>query len=259
MQAAERTDGYQAAAGYYDLFASGHGDSALPSVAFFTALTPPGARVLDVGAGTGRITLPIAERAASVHALEPSATMRAVLLARISERPPLRSRVTVLPLAAPDFRLGRRFDYALVAGVLQFLTAAGRRELFEVLAAHLLPGGLLAIDMISDGPVPDWPDRLVEESVVGECRYRLRCGAKADGPEHARLRLTYTTQHSDGLVSTETVERDRYLHGRAATFADLAATGFSVVGGSAERAASAEPPDGGTLIARLEGTGEASC
>lgn len=238
---------YDAGAAYYDLFATLRGDSALPSVKFFTALAPAGGDVLEVGAGTGRITLPIAERAASVHALEPSRAMRSVLLAKLADRSALHSRVTVLPLAAPSFRLGRRFDYALAAGVLQFLSPQQRRELFATLTLHLHPGGTFALDMVREGTPPEWPQRLIENVAVGECRYTLHCAATALDQGRSRMWLTYTTWHDGAVIADDTAERVVYVHGHAEVAQDLAAHGFTVVDGT--RAHS----DGGALVARLTG------
>src|SRR5262245_59054990 len=98
-------DPYAFAAGYYDLFRAG--PDAWPPIGFFAALAPAGGRALEIGPGTGRITFAVAERVASVHCLERSATMRAVLLAKLAARPDLRDRVTVLAAAAPDFDLAR--------------------------------------------------------------------------------------------------------------------------------------------------------
>src|SRR5579864_3055065 len=52
----------------------------------FRELPLDGARVLEVGAGTGRLTLPVAARAAEVYALEPVAAMRRVLRRKIEAR-----------------------------------------------------------------------------------------------------------------------------------------------------------------------------
>lgn len=51
-----------------------------PLVQRVLSLLPPGGTVLDVGAGTGRYTLPIAQHAGKVVAVEPSAEMAAHLL-----------------------------------------------------------------------------------------------------------------------------------------------------------------------------------
>lgn len=225
------TEPYEFSAGYYDLFRMA--PDALPSVRFFTEATPPGCRALEVGPGTGRITLPVAERAASVHCVERSATMRAVLLAKLAERPHLMDRVTVLPAAAPDFRLGARFDHAYLAGVLEHVPHDGRAALFAVLRDHLVDGGTLAMDMVLDTPLPDVEERAFGEVTVGECRYALSCRIRAVGPARARLRYTYRTYHQSELIATEVTERDHWLHRRDDVLADLEALGLTPVAGGA--------------------------
>ena len=44
---------------------------------------PGGHGVVEVGAGTGRLTMPLAQRVTHVHAVEPAAAMRGLLLAKI--------------------------------------------------------------------------------------------------------------------------------------------------------------------------------
>lgn len=251
MPASETGHVYDAAAGYYDLFATLRGESALPSVGFFTSLAPADGDVLEVGAGTGRITLPIAERAARVHALEPSRAMRSVLLAKLADRSALHSKVTVLPLAAPSFRLGRQFDYALAAGVLQFFSPSQRREFFATLTLHLRRGGTLALDMVCEGTAPDWPRHLIEDVAIGECRYTLHCAATAFDQGRSRMSFTYTTWHNGHVIAEETAERDVYVHGHAEVSEDLEAHGFMVVNGTPAQSGCGESPDGGALVARL--------
>ena len=45
-----------------------------------------GARVLDIGAGTGRMAIPLANRGCEVVAVEPASGMLAQLLAKVGER-----------------------------------------------------------------------------------------------------------------------------------------------------------------------------
>jgi SAM-dependent methyltransferase len=62
--------------------------------------------VLEIGAGTGLITTSLADwTPAEIFALEPSAGMRAVLLSRLSSRPELLERVTVLSCDALSLEL----------------------------------------------------------------------------------------------------------------------------------------------------------
>ncbi|GAB3159950.1 class I SAM-dependent methyltransferase [Micromonospora sonneratiae] len=243
----EAPDPYAFAAGYYDLFR--RNEDALPSVKFFADLAPPGGHALEIGPGTGRLTLAVAEHAASVLCLERSATMRAVLLAKLAERPDLQARVTVLDVAVPPFRLGRRFDYAYLGGVLEHVRPADRPNLFQALADHLVDGGLLAMDMVLRQPAPDFSERVVDEVRVGECRYELSAAAIALGADESRLTYTYRTFHDDRLIATEKVQRPHHMHRPDPVLADLAAAGLVPAPGLTFAGVAADDP-GGVVVRR---------
>jgi len=244
--------GYDAAAAYYDIFAASLGGAALPRVAFFADLAQPKTRVLDVGSGTGRIALAIAERSAEVYCLEPSPAMRAVLLSKLAARHRLHSLVTVLDRAAPVFRVDRRFDYACLAGVLQYIAVDQRPILWRTLREHMQPGGLLALDMVDDKVDSEWPERLVNDTCVGDCRYTLHCSGSANGRDQVIVRMGYRTWFDGQVVSEDLVERFRFIHRPVEVMAELEDFGFQVFDGSARHPSSGLPrADGGTLVARL--------
>ncbi|TMR93183.1 class I SAM-dependent methyltransferase [Nonomuraea basaltis] len=72
--------------------------------------------IVDVGAGGGHGTRLIAQAVpeAEIVAVEPSATLRSVLLVRVNETTELRDRVTVLPEGLLEARLPPRLG-AVVA------------------------------------------------------------------------------------------------------------------------------------------------
>jgi ubiquinone/menaquinone biosynthesis C-methylase UbiE len=98
-----------------------------------------GARVADLGAGTGHLALPLAARGLSVTALEPARAMLAALQARIG---PGLDVVAVHGRAEATGLAAASFDLVLVADAVQWVDAelAGRE------AARLLaPAGTLAV------------------------------------------------------------------------------------------------------------------
>lgn len=244
--------GYETTAPYYDLFARAQDSSALPQMSFFADLVEPGQRVLDVGAGTGRIAVTVARAAEYVYCLEPSPAMRAALLARVLDHD-LVGRVTVLSGSAPDFQIPARFDYVYLAGVMQYLEPTQRRTLFDRIASHLDPGGIVAMDMIGGESGSGWPLYELARTAAGHAEYRLLCSANPEGPLLLRSHLRYQTRLHDRLIADEHVERVRHFHPTGDAVADLKESGLEVTGGSAlePNATSQPPPDGGTLIARL--------
>jgi SAM-dependent methyltransferase len=101
------------------------------------------APVLDLGAGTGRVALHLAERGHAVTAVDSDAELVAELSARARERG---LRVDCVPGDARTLGLGRRFGLAFAAmQVVQLLGGEkGRRALFARVRDHLEPGGRFA-------------------------------------------------------------------------------------------------------------------
>jgi SAM-dependent methyltransferase len=119
--------------------------------------------VLDVGAGTGRVTLDLVKHGHRVVALDQDPELLAELGRRTAGRP-----VETVPADARSFDLGRRFPLCLIPmQTIQLLGGpAGRREFLVCAARHLEPGGLLAISISEqlepfevldgmEGPYPD--------------------------------------------------------------------------------------------------------
>lgn len=110
----------------------------------WAAGTPPGSRVLELGAGTGRATAFLARAAGKVVALELSPEMLAVARQRLAGFPNV-------ALLAADMRRAGLFDcFDLVVAVndpfVHLLKDADRDRAFATAARSLGPGGRFLLD-----------------------------------------------------------------------------------------------------------------
>lgn len=112
MSGAFRVDG-----GAYDDFMGRYSTRLAPLFADF-ADAGPGARVLDVGAGTGALTAELVSRGASVAAADPSPEFVAVLRERFPDVAVHEAPAESLPFGAGEF------DLALAQLVVAFVTDA---------------------------------------------------------------------------------------------------------------------------------------
>jgi SAM-dependent methyltransferase len=109
----------------------------------------PGARVADVGAGTGHLALPLAARGYDVTAIEPAGEMLARLRAQAAARGlPVRAAHATAEAMPVD---PRSLDLVVVADALHFLDA---QLVGEEIGRVLRRGGALAVVTTALGDTP---------------------------------------------------------------------------------------------------------
>ena len=109
-----------------------------------------GGRVLELGAGTGRITLGIADDGSEIWALDASQTMLAALEAKRARRPlEVQSRVHTVLGDMRGFDLPERFPFIIIPyrAFLHNLTEADQLACLACVRRHLAPGGVLAFNV----------------------------------------------------------------------------------------------------------------
>lgn len=113
--------------------------------------------VLDIGSGTGHGIVAVADVLpdAEIYAIEPSPTMRAVLVSRIMQTEDLQKRATIIPSNFENAELPEKVRAVLFLACIGLMDEAARRDFWGRLAARMSPGGLVLFDvMMIDKPKP---------------------------------------------------------------------------------------------------------
>ena len=106
-----------------------------------------GGPILDIGAGTGRLTLPLVRSGHRVTALDRSEDM----LAHLRCAMPGDARVECVIADMRDFSIGRRYALAVIGATsITLLDRAGRAALYARVREHLSPRGVFALT-VADG------------------------------------------------------------------------------------------------------------
>lgn len=165
---------------WYDLFYSTESGDEVEF--YLEQAVASGGPVLEIGVGTGRIAIPVAERGIETFGVDASAEMLAVAEAKASAQSPLSGELTLLEADMRTLDLARK-DFALVMiPARTLLLAASYDEQLATLccaARHLRPGGKLVFNVFNPTPELIYDDS--EEPVgIGEAtdlrsgkRYRL--------------------------------------------------------------------------------------
>ena len=107
-------------------------------------------RILELGAGSGRVTIPLARDGHTVVAIDQSQAMLAKLRTRVASLPAsVAKRVTVLEGDLRGFRAPGKYPLAIAAfNVLEHLYTRGEIDAcLRCVANHLEPGGIFAFDV----------------------------------------------------------------------------------------------------------------
>ena len=111
-----------------------------------------GRRVLEVACGTGRVLVPLARAGHRAVGVDASPHMLALAHEKLAAAgPEVTARAELVQGDMRSFDLDRRFDLAVIA-VKSFGYLLDRRDQLRALArvaAHLRPGGLLALDLLN--------------------------------------------------------------------------------------------------------------
>jgi SAM-dependent methyltransferase len=147
------TDIRAEAAGYYDLNPNAPND-----VPFYKGKIPsPAAPVLELGCGTGRVLLPLAESCGYMHGIDSSAAMLALCREKLHQAgiPSNRAQVEVGDIT--NFDLGRRFDLIIAPyRVFQNLETATQVDgLFRCVRKHLSPAGTCILNVFKPNRAPE--------------------------------------------------------------------------------------------------------
>lgn len=154
------------------------------------------ARVLDIGAGTGRDAAGFAALGHSVVAVEPTAAMRAHAM-RLHPSPAIEWVDDSLPELAVLSARGESFDVVMLTAVWMHLDEAQRERAMPQVGALVRPGGLMALSL-RHGPVP--AGRRMFEVSADE----TEALARAHG-----LARVWRSEHGDGRLGRPGVRWDR--------------------------------------------------
>ena len=198
----------------YDLFVEGgpfEGD-----VDFYRACTRRfGRTVLELGVGTGRVAIPLAQAGCTVTGLDLAPAMLDLAAQRIATLPfEAAARVDLVQGDMADFDLKRTFDWTVIAAraFQHLIEPAQQRATLDAMHRHLKPGGHVVMHLfdprlefcLPDAPAPQQA-REVWDPVAG-CRVRRTIIARHNDPLRQvvgeRMRIEAFDQ-AGAVVATE--------------------------------------------------------
>lgn len=127
-----------------------------------------GGEVLELGCGTGRVTIPIAEAGANIVGLDFSEAMLDIARPKAEALSSESGDLSLQLGDMRDFDLGRRFSLVIIPfrGFLSLLSVEDQMSTLRNVQRHLLPGGRLIFNIF----VPELSSLLQE----GDVAYHLR-------------------------------------------------------------------------------------
>ena len=174
-----RPDEQYRLAHFYDLLGIDRVDPSNASIGFFLHYALRAGSALELGTGTGRVAIPLAQHRVHTVAVEPSPAMRAACLTKAAQHPAIYPFLTILPGDARSIRLGRSFPLIYTTGVsMHWLDNADWLAVLETVQLHLNVDGVFLVDgILTNAPSRlNEPLTLVSSVKLGEIEYRTLFG-----------------------------------------------------------------------------------
>jgi SAM-dependent methyltransferase len=214
-----RTDIGENAARYYDLSPENPDD-----IPFYEQKIPsPEARILELGCGTGRVLVPLAEKSGYILGVDISEAMLSVCRQKLAEKriPTYRAEVQQGDIA--DLELGKRFDL-IIAPFRVFQTLETDREVegfFRTVRNHLSLTGTAILNVFRPSLEPD---RMRREWVTSGERFRWEVPI-----EGGRVTLHDRRYEEDELVDEAVLKISMHSYYPEELLSLISAEGFRIV------------------------------
>lgn len=219
----EYNSGYEKCAHLYDLF------DTKDNIKFFAKYALEAGEIIDIGAGTGRIAIPLAEKGVKVICVEPSPAMRREFKKKLEHRRKLLSNIEIHDGEAESFGLGQTYPAAIMSGCFDHLLDDRQRlGALKNVGRHLKSKGKLIFDLYR-GLTGDRPLKAAGKATIGTLEYNRFVGAKLIPGNILEIRLVYETYSYGQMVSrieekslVGIIQREKLHH-------LLAVSGFEIV------------------------------
>jgi SAM-dependent methyltransferase len=215
-------DGYDKMADIYDVFSSAE------TADFHLDCASGTKEILDIGAGTGRVAIPIAENGTRVVCVEPSTAMLREFKKKLDSRPELKQMITVVHADAASFTLDRTLPAAFMSGSFDhLLTDDERLRALKNIADHLEPGARLVLDVWL-GLMTDDPATWAGEATLGDTTYKRAVGRKVLPDGTVELEIVITVERDGKVVDRIEQHSTAGVSSRELVHRLLTETGFRV-------------------------------
>ena len=150
-----RENTYSKTAQFYDLALNMNAPAVTEDIDFYKQIIPPGSRVLEVGCGTGRVSIELYRHGCFVTGVDLSDAMLAEFEKKLRANPDMGSRISLHLADMKTFDLGTAFDWIIFPfRVFQALKEDGeRRACLQAVRRHMGSTSRAVITMFN--PIPD--------------------------------------------------------------------------------------------------------
>jgi len=221
--------GYDDVGEFYDLFAD---NSDIPF--YIRHAEEMGSPILDLAAGTGRVSLALAHEGFDVFALDCSSSMLAAFRRKLQQTPlPVSKRITLIQANMEQFKLKQKFSLIIIPNSFGHATTTeAQLACLRCVRQHLSQNGLFILDLLI-GEAQYAHAKFENPPVsIGNGRIVERCGEIHSDSNRKLLRvdLQYIMRSNDGSV----LDTVKVTSGAALIYNEdidllLKETGFEVV------------------------------